>query len=60
METPSRSSPTPSPNPSDDGVGFVDHCNVRTDYEFISHPFQPEICPECWRIEAVLTGQDLA
>ncbi len=36
---------------------LVRHCNARTDYVLIAHPFQPESCPECVRIEAVVTGQ---
>lgn len=34
----------------------VDHCNSRTDYEFISHDFAPIECGECDRILQLFDG----
>jgi hypothetical protein len=29
------------------GVTMVDHCNARTEYEMITHPYDPDTCSEC-------------
>lgn len=29
------------------GETVVDHCNSRTGYEMITHPYDPDTCDEC-------------
>lgn len=33
---------------------LVQHCNSRTDYEFISHPYWPDSCEHCMDIRQVV------
>lgn len=40
-------------------VGMVQHCNSRTDYEFIKHIYNPDGCVHCKEIEDLIREMDL-
>lgn len=37
-----------------ESLPFVQHCNRRTNYEFINHRYDPETCKHCAEIQDVL------
>jgi hypothetical protein len=36
---------------------LVQHCNPRTEYELIKHPYEPDACTECQIIREIFRRQ---